>query len=162
MNVQGYSWLDSRAVRRTSDIALGATLVAVATLAIANISGAPFRGWDPLNEWFFPAAVAGLLVMVGLILLIRSGLGYRQPARWSARGLLMITLAIAAAFLVARQWGYHVALLFGPSELAALIVLGLALAIALARVSRLRAAGMYFSVCCCRPSGPTYRRAPRA
>ena len=137
----GYAWLDGRAARRVSDIALGATLVAVAALAIANVSGNPFR--TRLDTWSFPAVVAGLLVLVGFILIIRgSFLGHRQPARWSLRALVIIVLASQAVGLAGWQWGYQIALLFGPPEYVTLIVLILTVAIALARRSRVRAAGM--------------------
>jgi len=142
-NVAGPYWLDSDAVQRASDIALGAVLAGVATLAIANVSGSPFGHWDRLNEWFLPATVAGLVVIVGIVLLIRGILfGHRRLAPWSFKGILNVVSIIGAALLAARHWGRDAALLFGPSEIATLVVLGLALAVALARMSRVRTAGM--------------------
>lgn len=167
----GHTWLDGRAARRVSDIALGATLVAVAALAMANVSGNPFRTWPRLDAWFFPAVVAGLLVVVGLVLIVRgSFLGQRQPERWSLGALVVVTtlivvvLAVQAtvigglamsiavllgldvfALLDAQQRISQSALLFfrlGPPEVVTLVVLTLAAAIALARQSRVRAAGM--------------------
>lgn len=137
------AWLDGRAARRASDIVLGAVLVVAAALAIANGPGAAFPRWNPLNEWFFPVTVAGLLVIVGFILLIRGSFrGYHPPAPWSAWALLLIALSFAAVVLAVWQWAVYLALRFGPTEFATLIILELAIAIALARMSRLRAAGM--------------------
>jgi TctA family transporter len=154
-----------------SDITLGAILVAVAALAIANVPDNPLRTWPRLDAWFFPAAVAAPLAVIGLVLIVRgSFLGHRQPERWNLVTLLtigvlvIVALAIQAAVIVglvvpiALLFGVDVfalldvqqrisqsALLFGrlgPPEVVTLIVLTLAAAIALARLSRVRAAGM--------------------
>ena len=175
MAAQGFGhdhiWLDGQAAQRVSDITLGAILVAVAALAVANVPANPLLTWPRLDAWFFPAAVAALLVAVGLVLILRGSLlGHGQPERWSVGALIVVSalvivvLAIQAAvitglagsiallfspelfaaFLAAQQRTSQ-GLLFGglgPPELVTLIVLTLAAAIALARLSRLRAAGM--------------------
>jgi TctA family transporter len=139
----GRSWLDDDAVQRASDIALGVISAAIAVLAIADVSESPFSRWDRLNGWFFPASVAGLLVLAGTTLLVRgSFLAHRQPLPWGQRGLLNIACLFGAAGLAAQEWGRDIALQFGPSDLATLVVLGLALGVALARRSRVRAAAM--------------------
>lgn len=170
-----HTWLDGRAPRRVSDIALGATFVAVAVLAMASVPSNPLRIWPRLDAWFFPAAVAALLVVVGLVLVLRgSFLGHVRPERWSLSTLVTISvlavlvLAVQAAVITglamsiasfalplglelfttlldAQQRSLQSALLFGrlgPPELVTLIVLTLAAAIALARLSHVRAAGM--------------------
>jgi TctA family transporter len=54
----------------------------------------------------------------------------------------VIAALILAVELAVRLWGSNVALLFGPAELAAIIALQIALAVALVRSSRIRAIGM--------------------
>jgi TctA family transporter len=167
-----HTWFDGRAARRVSDIALGATLVAVAALTIANVPDNPLRAWPRLDAWFFPASVAALLVVAGLVLILRgSFFGHRQSQRWvlgalivvSALVLVALTIQAAviaglaapialllgpevfAALLSAQRRINQSTLLFGrlgPPELVTLIVLTLAAAIALARQSHVRAAGM--------------------
>ena len=167
-----YAWLDGRAARRVSDIALSAILVAVAALTIANVSANPLHTWPRIDAWFFPAGVAALLVVVGLVLVLRgSFLGHGQPERWSLAAISLVSaivivvlvvqgavigglaMSIAVllspdvlfALLAVQQRINQSALLFaglGPPELVTLIVLTLAAAIALAHLSRVRAAGM--------------------
>jgi Tripartite tricarboxylate transporter TctA family len=137
------SWLDDGAIRSASDIALGVALIAAGTLVIANGGGTSFSRLDQLDGWFFPTAVAGLLVLVGVVLLLRGGFPRSaQPASWSPVELLIIVSTIGAAVLAAWRWGDGLALQFGPAEYAALSVFELAVAIALARMSRARAVGM--------------------
>ena len=140
----GHAWLDGRVARRVSDIALGATLVAAAAPVIANVRSNPFRSWPRLDTWSFPAALAVLLVLVGLILIVRGSLlGHRQTAPWSLGALAVIAVATQAVVPFAVwQWGQQIVLRFGPPEFASLIVLILIVAIALARRSHVRAAGM--------------------
>ena len=165
-------WFDGRTARRVSDIALGATSLAVAALAIANVPGNPLRTWPRLDAWLFSGVVAALLVIVGLMLILRGSLlGYGQPERWNVGALvvasalvvvvltvqaavisglaapiaLLLSPEVFAAFLAAQQRVSQSALLFGrlgPPELVTLIVLTLVAAIALARMSRVRAAAM--------------------
>jgi putative tricarboxylic transport membrane protein len=81
--------------------------------------------------------------MVGVILLVRGAfLGGTLAARWSLRDLVIIAAVIAAFGLAVWEWGYKLASRFGPPEFAAFIAFELAVAIALARMSRTRAAGM--------------------
>jgi uncharacterized membrane protein SirB2 len=137
------SWLDGGAVRSASDIALGAILVAAGTVAIASANGTAFSHWERLDGWFLPAVVAGLLLLVGVVLLIRGRFARSvQPASWSLVELLIIVFAIGAAALGTWRWPFEWTLQFGPSEFATLIVFELVVAIALARMSRVRAVGM--------------------
>jgi TctA family transporter len=141
------SWLDVSAVRAASDIALGGIALVIGTAVIATIDGAPFSRLDRLNEWFFPALVSGMLLTVGAILVVRgSFLGSGQPSRWSPKALIITFATVGAIWLVAWQV-LHVPLLsflllFGPAEYVALFVLQLTIAVALARMSRIRAVGM--------------------
>jgi len=82
--------------------------------------------------------------LVGLILIVRGSLlGHRQTAPWSLGALAVIAVATQAVVPFAVwQWGQQIVLLFGPAEFASLIVLILIVAIALARRSHARAAGM--------------------
>jgi hypothetical protein len=167
-----YAWLDGRAARRVSDIALSAILVAVAALTIANVPANPLHTWPRINAWFFPAGVAALLVVVGLVLVLRgSFLGHDQTQRWSLTAIVLVSAVVIVvlaiqgavvgglamsiavllspdvlfALLAVKQRINQSALLFaglGPPELVTLIVLTMAAAVALAHLSRVRAAGM--------------------
>jgi TctA family transporter len=141
--IRGRSWLDSRAVMRTSDIALGAIALAVAAFALTNIDASPFGSWERLNQWFFPSVVAGLLASVGIVLVVRGAIfGGAAPERWQLRDMLIIAAAVAAIWLAARQWGLRLMLQMGPSDLVMFMVLELTIAVALARASRVRASAM--------------------
>jgi Tripartite tricarboxylate transporter TctA family len=136
-------WLDSRAVTRTSDIALGATALAVAAFALTNIGGSPFASGERLSEWFFPSVVASLLASAGIVLMVRGAIsGGAPPERWRLRDMLIIAAAVVAASLAARQWGLQLMLQMGPSDIVMFMVLQLTVAIALARASRVRAFAM--------------------
>ena len=136
-------WLGSRAVTRTSDIALGATALAVAAFALTNVGGSPFRSWERLNEWFFPSVLASLLACVGIVLMVRGAISSgAPPERWRLRDMLIIAAAVVAASLAARQWGLQLMLQMGPSDIVMFMVLELTIAITLARVSRVRALAM--------------------
>src|SRR5262249_35347470 len=101
--IGGRFWLDSRAVKRISDIAMGATALAVAGFALTNIDGNPFRSWERLSEWFFPSVVAGLLAAVGIVLMIRGAVFGGAPSeRWRLRDMLIIAAAVVAASLAAQ------------------------------------------------------------
>jgi TctA family transporter len=141
--IGGRFWLESRAVMRTSDIALGAIALAVAAFSLTNIDGSPFRSWERLNEWFFPSVAAGLLATVGIVLMVRGAVfGGAPPERWRLGDMLIIAAAVVTASLVARKWDLQLMLQMGPSDLVMFMVLELTIAIALARASRLRAFAM--------------------
>jgi TctA family transporter len=136
-----HAWLDASAIRTASDIALGCVLLAAAAAAILGAGDLGSR--SRLGPGFFPSVVGGLLVVAGLILLVRGALqGTPPPARWSLTSLAIVVVVLASAYSAAVTWGRDLLLLFGPAEYVALILLILAVAIALARLSRVRAVGM--------------------
>jgi TctA family transporter len=138
-----YAWLDTRALRTASDIVLGVLLLSAAAAAFVGARDLPFGGLDRAEPGFFPGMVAGLLALVGLVLLARGILvGTAPPERWNPIALAIIVVAIVAAAFGVARWGGPLLLYFGPAENVALIILVLAIAIALVRVSRVRAAGM--------------------
>jgi TctA family transporter len=138
-----YPWLDASAVRTASDIVLGVVLLSAAAAALVGAGDLQLGRLDRPGPGFFPAVVAGLLALMGLLLLARGILvGTAPPERWNPIALATVAAAIIAAPFAAARWGGPVLLYFGPAENVALIILVLAIAIALARVSRVRAAGM--------------------
>lgn len=138
-----YAWLDERAIRIASDIALGCVLLVAGAVAILNAPALSFANPENLGAGFFPTVVAGLLVAVGIVLLVRGSVfGGGRPARWSLKGLAIIVAAIVAVCVAAVAVGVHLLLLFGPAEHAALIVAVLVAAIAIACRSRVQALGM--------------------
>jgi TctA family transporter len=141
-----HSWLDASALRSVSDTALACVLLAAAATAFVGAGGMPFGSGNRFGSAFFPSVVGGFLVVAGLILLVRGVLlGTPPAARWSLSALAVIVAVYAAANFAAWVWEtalYGLALSFGPPEFAALILVIFAVAIALARLSRVRAVGM--------------------
>jgi TctA family transporter len=138
-----HAWLDATAARTASDIVLGIVLVGAAAVAFLGVGDAPLGRLGQVGPGFFPAVIGGLLALVGLVLLVRGALvGTAPPQRWSLSALAIIVAVLAAAYFATWTWGLGLALLFGPAEFASFMVFILAVAAALARVSRLRAVGM--------------------
>jgi TctA family transporter len=134
--------LDALVVRPASDIALGGIALAAGAFAIWDARGATFGSWDQLGGAFFPTGVGFLLVAAALVLFARAAF-FRpaQPARWRWRDLLVVIVA-AAAVAVALTQSADLLLRLGPPEIANLVILSIAVALALARLSRVRAAAM--------------------
>jgi TctA family transporter len=118
-------------------------LLSAAVAAFAGATALPFRNLDLPGSGFYPVVIAGLLALVGLLLLARGILvGTAPPERWNPITLAIVAAAIIGTPFAAARWGGPLALYLGPAEYVALIILVLAIAIALVRVSRVRAAGM--------------------
>jgi hypothetical protein len=129
--------------RDVPDILLGGITLALAVVALASLKGAPFGPPGRLGEWMLPASAAGLLAVVSLGLILRGLLLSRgRVDRWRPRDLLIVTALVVGGDLAWWQWGRAVMLHLGPSDLAAMMVCALSIAVALARVSRLRAVAM--------------------
>jgi len=204
-----YSWLETSAVRNASDIVLGGVLLAAAAVAILGSRSLLFGTWKEPGAGFFPAIIAALLALVGILLLARGALGRAPHMRWEARQIVLVAevslafdlvlggyllivaasvawqepdprffpaviaallawvgvlllawrarqIVLVAVVIIAVSFGgwllgvYMAALLglFGPQEYAALLVLVLSIAIALARLSRLRAAWCFSASFC--------------
>src|SRR5262245_59551307 len=106
-----YAWLDARATRIASDIALGCVLLIAGAAAILNGPALSFADPENLGAGFFPTVVAGLLVAVGIVLLVRGSVfGGGRPARWSLKGLAIIVATIVVVCVAAAMWGVHVML----------------------------------------------------
>jgi TctA family transporter len=138
-----YAWLEASAVRTASDIVLGTILLSGAAATFLSAGDLPIGRLDRLGPGFYPAVVAGLLALVGLLLLARGILVSTAPPKpWNPIALAMAAAAIAAAPFTVARWGSPLLLYLGPAENVALMILILAIAIALVRVSRVRATGM--------------------
>jgi len=138
-----HAWLGGSAMRAASDAGLGLVLLCAGAAAIVAAGGMIRGRGFAAGPAFFPTVLGGLLVAVGIALLLRAILlRNRDDARWSLTSVAIITAAVLFAQFAARQWGVNFALNFGPSEFVTIILFELAVAIALARTSRLRAAGM--------------------
>lgn len=137
------AWLETDAIRRTSDIALGAILLMVGVSALWVATDYAVGSLGRLGPGFFPAVVAGLLCVVAVALLVRAALRRSPPVRHS-RPLYVAIVAMAIVVLVFAPWrgGTALFLHFGPAEFMAFMMLELAIATALAHTSRTRAAGM--------------------
>jgi hypothetical protein len=156
-----YAWLESRAVRNASDIALGCILLAASAAAILDARNLSFGTWEQLDGGFFPILVGWLLAVVGVLLIARDALGRAPHMRWKTWQIVLVVVLYVAVILGGALfqlllmaaletlppagWFGSVATVltrFGPSEWVAFYLLVLSLAVALARLSRLRAAGM--------------------
>jgi hypothetical protein len=133
----------AHAERDVADILFGGITLALAIVALASLKGAPFGPPGRLTDWLLPATAAALLAVVSLGLILR-GLLLRRGCvdRWRPRDLLIVTALVVGADLAWWQWGRAMMLHLGPSDLAAMMVCALSIAVALARLSRLRAVAM--------------------
>jgi TctA family transporter len=131
------------AERDVADILLGSITLALAIVALASLKGAPFGPPGRLSDWLLPATVAGLLGVVSLGLILRGLLLSRgRVDRWRPRDILIVTALVVGVDLAWWQWGRAMMLHLGPSDLAAMMVCALSIAVALARFSRFRAFAM--------------------
>jgi len=138
------TWLETDAIGRVSDVALGVILLVVGGFALWL---APVRSADGSmgpGPGFFPALVAGLLCVVTVVLLARAARRRSPPPIRPSRALYVafVAAALVVLFFAPRTWVLPLLLRFGPPEFMALLALELAVALALAHSSRTRAAGM--------------------
>ncbi len=138
------AWLETDAIRRVSDIALGVIMLVVGVSALWYASDYPAGSLRRLGPGAFPAVAAGLLCVVAVVLLVRAALRRSPPVVRRSRPLYAAigTAAVVLFVFAAWKWGDTLFLRFGPAEFMALFALELAVAIALAHSSRTRAAGM--------------------
>jgi TctA family transporter len=138
-----HPWLRDRSASRAADIVLGIILLIAAAITIWDARELPFVHWYEFNSKFYPSVIAALLVLMTALLFARGFLFPRLLSpTWTVRSIVLIMLCVAALMLISWQLGWQLLLRFGPPEFAALNICILALAIALSRRSRLRAAGM--------------------
>jgi Tripartite tricarboxylate transporter TctA family len=138
-----YDQTRAQAGRYLPDILFGSATLALAILAGLCLKGAPFGPPGRPGDWWFPAAIASLLGVVSLGLIVRGKLiGHRDGARWSPRDIAIVAALAAGSALAWEHWGQAFMLDFGPAEYATMMVCALAIAVALARLSRLRALAM--------------------
>src|SRR5215510_5912444 len=130
-----HAWLAGSAIRAASDAGLGLVLLCAGAVAILAASGMVLRRGFALGPGVFPTVLGWLLLRA---ILLRN----RDDARWSLTSVANITAAVLFAEFATRQWRVNLAINFGPSEFVTIILFVLAVTIALARASRLRAAGM--------------------
>jgi TctA family transporter len=139
-----HAWLETDPIRRISDIALGVIMLVIGALALWVARDYPSGSLTRVGPGMFPTVVAGLLCLVGVVLLLRAALRRSPPGVRRSRPLYVAIGAVAIVVLVlaARTWGDTLFLRFGPAEFMAVLTLELVAATALAHSSRTRAAGM--------------------
>jgi TctA family transporter len=142
-DAQPHAWLHSSAVRAVSDVFLGVVLLIAGAFAIQAAAGLGLGSGARLGAGNYPLVIGWLLLAVGIATVLRAVVSRKaEHGRWSLISIAVIAAVILAVQFAMRQWGLNIALLFGPAEFVALIVFQLALAIALARASRIRAISM--------------------
>jgi TctA family transporter len=142
-NNDPHTRLETDAIWRVSDIALGAIMLIVGAFALWYSADYDAGSMRRLGPRAFPAVAAGLLCIVAAVLLLRAALRRSPPVRRSRPLHIAIVAAVIVVFVFA-PW-VRIALLFprfGPADFTALIALELAIATALAHSSHTRAAGM--------------------
>ena len=129
--------------RDSPDALFGSITLVLAMVAIANLKGAPFGPPGRLSEWLLPASAAGLLGVVSLGLILRGMLrGPGRVERWRPRDLLIVAALVVGLVFAWQRWGQAMSLNLGPSELVTMMICTLSIAVAIARLSRLRAFAM--------------------
>ncbi|HEX5213217.1 MAG TPA: tripartite tricarboxylate transporter permease, partial [Pseudolabrys sp.] len=126
-----------------ADTGLAFVLVIVGAAAALAANALGIGSGALTGPGFYPFILSCLLIAVGAALLLRAALLNKMGApHWSLTGVAVIAAVLFGADWAWSQLGRTVALRFGPAELLAITVLKLALIVALARASRLRAFGM--------------------
>jgi len=142
-DAQPHTWLHGRATRAASDACLAVILLIAGTVAILEAMRLGPGSMARLEAGSYPLVIGSLLLVIGIAALLRAVVLRKvEHRRWSIISIAVMTAVILAVQFAVRQWGFNVALWFGPAEFVALIVFELALAIALVRASRIRAIGM--------------------
>ena len=142
------AWLYGSVLRAASDACLGAVLLIAGTVAIWDAVSFDFGSASRLRPGDYPRALGWLLLVIGIAALLRAAvLRNVDPARWSLASVVLLTALVLAAQFAPQQWLLRFGppewlLQFGPAEFVTILLLTLAVAIALARASRIRAAGM--------------------
>ena len=131
-------------MRAASDACLGLILLIAGAVAIQAAASLGFGSAGHLGAGSYPLVIGWVLVAVGVAALLRAVVLRKvERRRWSLTSIAVIAAVILAVQTAVRLGGINsVALLFGPAEYVALIVLLLAVAVALVRASRIRAIGM--------------------
>lgn len=138
-----YSWLYGRAARIASDAGLGLILVIAGAAALLAANRMGIGSGARTGPGFYPALIGGLLLAAGVATLLRAVFcNNAETEHWGLIGIAGITVILLCLDWAWGHWGRAFALRFGPAEFAAVIVLKLAVIIAVARASRLRAFGM--------------------
>jgi TctA family transporter len=138
-------WLETDKVRRVSDIALGVLLLIAGVCVLLHGTQPLYRigTLARMGPQLFPAVLAVLLCIVAVVLFVRAA-RHRSPAVRRSRPLYVaiVAVGIVALFFAGRTWGMAVFVYLGPGDFTAIVALELAIAIALAHTSRIRAFGM--------------------
>jgi TctA family transporter len=128
------------ATRRTSDVLLGALSLICGGVVLAQAWLSPDAWASPM---IFPCVIAVLLMLAALALVARGVFFARMPeVRWHWQHLVIAAGAVLGMRLALDHWAQAWMLRFGPAEFTALTVVALAIALLLARLSRLRALAM--------------------
>lgn len=138
-----FAWLGSSPMRAASDAGLGIVLLAASGIAYLAVAGMDLGRVSRPGPGLFPTVIAWTLLLVGIAEMLRAVLLREQEdRRWRVKGAAVIAVVTLCACLAAYWTGEDFRLRLQAPEWAALLVFVLSVMIALARKSRLRAAGV--------------------
>lgn len=131
-------------MRAASDAGLGVALLAAGAIAFAAVADMALGHLSRPGPGFFPTVIAWMLLVAGVAELLRAVLlRDRANRRWTLKSAVVITVVtLIGCLAVWWEGGEDFRLRLQAPEWAALLALVLSVMIALARASRLRAAGM--------------------
>ena len=148
LDAQARAWLYRNARRVASDACLGVVLLIAGAVAIWAAGDFGLGTASHLGAGVYPRVLGWLLLVIGIVALLRAAVVHNaDDARRSLSGVASITAVVLAAAFAPAEWIQRFGppdwlLRFGPADFLAIMLLMLAVAITLARASRMRAVGM--------------------
>ena len=140
------AWLYCSRLRAASDACLGSVLLIAGAVAIWNAASLGLGSASHLGSGDYPRVLGWLSFLIGIAALLRAAfLRNVDHARWGLISVGLITAFVLAADFapwLLRSGAPEWLLRFGPVEFVTILLLTLAVAITLARASRIRAVGM--------------------
>src|SRR5262249_43202711 len=140
------AWLYGSVLRAASDACLGSLLLIAGAVAIWNAASLGLGSASRLGSGDYPRVLGWLSFLIGIAALLRAAfLRNVDHARWGLISVALITAFVLAADFapwLLRSGPPEWLLRFGPVEFVTILLLTLAVAITLARASRIRAVGM--------------------
>src|SRR5262245_4835535 len=108
-----HAFLETEAIRRISDCALGVIMLAVCAFTLWEARNYPIGTLTRFGPGMFPTVVAGMLCLVGAVLLLRAALRRSPPVRRSRPvHIAVVTAVVVILAFVIPMWGASLFLRF--------------------------------------------------